>query len=219
MYRVLVLAVHDAVGMEGADMAGLVSALVATLMQAGYHHTAAAGVDVINLWSSVAAVNPLQFRLSMEHARDVVAASQALAESFAVERMRQHEAEQALLAEAVEAAATGVAAADGTVRNVDALEAAASVGVWPKGAAVPSLPLASVSVHPKVPNEFRYHGEEAAAMGALARAVGTDSSRSEVSAVLRSVQEVEEGLASCMTAGDFGVDCWWHTWDESMLHA
>jgi hypothetical protein len=58
-------------------------------MQAGFHHTAAAGIDLLNLWPAVASVNPLQFRLAADQARDVIAASQALAEQFAVKKMRQ----------------------------------------------------------------------------------------------------------------------------------
>jgi hypothetical protein len=87
VHRVLVLAVHDAGGLEAPDLTGLVSGLVATCMQAGYHQLKALGVDVLNLWPSVAGVNPLNFRVPRDQARDVVAASQALAEAFAVERM------------------------------------------------------------------------------------------------------------------------------------
>jgi hypothetical protein len=234
-FRVLVLAVHDAAGLEGTDMAGLLSGLVATLMQAGYHHTAAAGVDVLNLWSSVAAVNPLQFRLGMEQARDVVAASQALAEGFAVEVMRRHEAHQAQLSWAMDSTAGAAAAGTGTspVPSIAEAEGMATAGVT----AAP-VPLGSVDAAP-LPTDARHHhdlishpaGKSAAEshMGGRngssdGRASGSSSSSStaalpEGSAVLRSLkQDMEDGLISSKAASDLGVDCWWHTWDESLLH-
>eukprot|EP00775_Hariotina_reticulata_P004430 gene4430-4685_t len=87
--KTLVLAVHDAAGLEAPDFQGLLTGLIATCMQAGFHHTAAAGIDLLNLWPAVASVNPLQFRMAADQARDVIAASQALAEQFAVKKMRQ----------------------------------------------------------------------------------------------------------------------------------
>lgn len=61
-------------------------------MQAGIHHTLASGIDLLNLWPAVAAVNPLQFRMQADQARDVIARSQALAEEFAVNKMKNWEA-------------------------------------------------------------------------------------------------------------------------------
>lgn len=45
---------------------GLLSGLISTVMQAGFHFTASAGIDLLNLWPAVAGVNPLQFRMSPE---------------------------------------------------------------------------------------------------------------------------------------------------------
>jgi hypothetical protein len=64
--RTLVLAVADAGGIESPDFQGLLSGLLSTCMQAGFHFTAAAGIDLLNLWPAVAGVNPLQFRMSAE---------------------------------------------------------------------------------------------------------------------------------------------------------
>ncbi|WIA20334.1 hypothetical protein OEZ85_006165 [Tetradesmus obliquus] len=94
--RTLVLAVADAGGLDSPDFQGLLGALLSTCMQAGLHHTAAAGIDLLNLWPAVAGVNPLQFRMGAEQARDVIASSQALAEEFAVNKMKQFEAAAAI---------------------------------------------------------------------------------------------------------------------------
>ncbi|WIA40630.1 hypothetical protein OEZ86_013966 [Tetradesmus obliquus] len=94
--RTLVLAVADAGGLDSPDFQGLLGALLSTCMQAGLHHTAAAGIDLLNLWPAVAGVNPLQFRMGAEQARDVIASSQALAEEFAVNKMKQWEAAAAI---------------------------------------------------------------------------------------------------------------------------
>lgn len=67
-------------------------------MQAGIHHTLAAGIDLLNLWPAVAGVNPLQFRMPGGQARDVIARSQALAEDFAVTKMKQYAAAAAAAA-------------------------------------------------------------------------------------------------------------------------
>jgi hypothetical protein len=69
-----VLAVADAGGIESPDFQGLLSGLLSTCMQAGFHFTAAAGIDLLNLWPAVAGVNPLQFRMSAEQVGWVQAA-------------------------------------------------------------------------------------------------------------------------------------------------
>ena len=46
--------------------------------QAGFHHTLASGVRVLNLFDAVASVDPLQFRMSPPQGREVVARAQAL---------------------------------------------------------------------------------------------------------------------------------------------
>lgn len=87
---VLVLAVHDAAGSSVGssvtqDFNGLVNGLVATALQAGFHHTLRSGVRVLNLFDAVANVDPLQFRMSLAQGREVVAKAQALTERWAVE--------------------------------------------------------------------------------------------------------------------------------------
>lgn len=50
---------------------GLLLGIISTCMQAGFHHTASAGIDLLNLWPAVAGVNPLQFRMEAGAARQV----------------------------------------------------------------------------------------------------------------------------------------------------
>lgn len=50
---------------------GLLMGIISTCMQAGFHHTASAGIDLLNLWPAVASINPLQFRMEPDSARQV----------------------------------------------------------------------------------------------------------------------------------------------------
>ncbi|KAI8473744.1 MAG: hypothetical protein J3K34DRAFT_457124 [Monoraphidium minutum] len=209
---VLVLAVHDAAGPRGgagvgvaADLNGLVNGLVATALQAGFHHTLASGVRVLNLFDAAAAVDPLQFRMGRALGRDVVARAQELTEQWAVE-LCSSTAAGAAAAVAGSPAAPQLAATGSAAISEAQLGAAAAGGDAQAEGAVPGA--AGVGA----PQHNVATAAAVAAIGAAAAAAAASPGRTALHA---SMGGGGGGGASFLDAAGhelgYGCDCrpWW----------
>eukprot|EP00877_Chromochloris_zofingiensis_P013700 jgi/Chrzof1/8584/Cz03g16120.t1 len=180
-------------------------------MQAGYHHVANQGVDILNLWQAVAAINPLQFRVPAEQARDVVAAAQAMAEQFAVDKMqsRVHKSNS-----------SSATASNGSVSNSNhALAGWSTSHASPTvGQALYGLVIGNASVDSNSSNDACLVGT-----GQSSNDIPHSSSASSLSAVAASAvadAAKDEVALNVIGSSSIGTDVvnWMQTFDESVLY-